>query len=526
MAVPAPTPFQVSKYSTDSAGTAFGTDIILLLHDYFHAGSDDISLDQDYIESLIGVMVSIVALGVFFLFVIWCFNCCACCSCCRKNCCTCLLWFDGHKMRAKIVVIGIFVMAAIVASTSYAGRGEFNDAIFEIGDQMRYVANIFDDIGAEASSMVLQGSDFVNASASLNCANSSFTLSFQSTSDTMVDVAKSLDDIVGSIADDIRDQADVMEEEIPPKVDMAMMLMVIMVWFNVVLGSAAVMTNCKCDDCLVILIGSITILILTLAVGAELTLATFAADFCYAVPEDMILDSVSTGGVAYFYLTCNGTSPFASGFDDARDTVSDFDSDISAFGDYCDSGAIERIGKTSNQTVETITNFEALTGCSVINPIFTNTVHGIFCDEFVKGLFITFMVQAASAVLLFFALMFMPCAASASRTTVKKTKVAPDPIKEQPDEGVEMVEPASGEEMNAKDEDAEPGVLQSRDARGGKPQDVSMPTPAPPPSAPQKVVIDAVMVASPKEPENAPISNAMHEEQSIDDADIEKVVSF
>jgi len=227
----------------------------------------------------------------------------------------------------------------------------------------------------------------------------------------MSDVGSSLNSLVTGIDEDIRDFAKDMEELLPQYVDLGMILVTVLIWFNAVVGSCAMLTQCKCDDCLMIFIGSITILILALSVGVELTLATVTADVCYAVPEVVIME-VAGGDLTDFYLTCNGTSPFTPQFDSARETVKKFRTTISEMGEWCESTNINLISDTTNLTVASINDIEDQTGCASINPLYTRTVHGIVCDELIRGLFIALMVQAASAFLIFFALMVYPCAAN------------------------------------------------------------------------------------------------------------------
>mmetsp|Transcript_15882 Transcript_15882/g.18733 ORF Transcript_15882/g.18733 Transcript_15882/m.18733 type:complete len:316 (+) Transcript_15882:595-1542(+) len=233
----------------------------------------------------------------------------------------------------------------------------------------------------------------------------------------MSDVGSSLNSLVTGIDEDIRDFAKDMEELLPQYVDLGMILVTVLIWFNAVVGSCAMLTQCKCDDCLMIFIGSITILILALSVGVELTLATVTADVCYAVPEVVIME-VAGGDLTDFYLTCNGTSPFTPQFDSARETVKKFRTTISEMGEWCESTNINLISDTTNLTVASINDIEDQTGCASINPLYTRTVHGIVCDELIRGLFIALMVQAASAFLIFFALMVYPCAANTKVHTI------------------------------------------------------------------------------------------------------------
>jgi hypothetical protein len=411
MEVPAPTPFTVSKYSTDSAGSFFGTPIIELLHDYHHEGSDDVS-DPEYLVSAVGFFASIIVIGFLFLCVLWCFNCFACCECCRNALKCCFGVFHERKLVGKLTVIFIFLIASITATTSYVGRNEFNDAVFEIGDQLRYTGNLFNKLENTSSEIITQSLIYSRAVSTLNCANQSATEAFTSSTEAMENVGDALYDLVDGIGGDLKGYARDLEETFPPYVDMSMITMTCLIWFNAILGSFAIMTDCKCDDCLVIFIGTITILILTIAVGLEMMIATTTADFCYATPENVLLDLAGSNQIAQFYLTCSGTSPFASHFDDARSSVVDFRTTIEDNGQWCLKSSVNTISATTNMTIASITDMEVTTGCSSINPLFTNTVHGIVCDELVRGLFITFMVQAFSAIILFIALMIFPCAAN------------------------------------------------------------------------------------------------------------------
>mmetsp|Transcript_15882 Transcript_15882/g.18734 ORF Transcript_15882/g.18734 Transcript_15882/m.18734 type:complete len:192 (+) Transcript_15882:53-628(+) len=172
MSVPAPTPFSVAQYSTDSAGTFGGSPLVELLHDYFHAGSDDIT-DPNYVSSIVGFAVSIVVLAFIFLLILWCFNCCALCQCCRDKMSCCFNVFHENRTMGKITVIFIFFIAAITAMTSYVGRNEFNDAVFEIGDELRTIANIFEKISNSTSEISAQSETYNTATEAMVCQNAS-----------------------------------------------------------------------------------------------------------------------------------------------------------------------------------------------------------------------------------------------------------------------------------------------------------------------------------------------------------------
>ena len=93
MAVPAPTPYVPSKYSTSSADDFNGEPLIEVLHQH------DFDTTDDYLHAILQWFISIIAGGLVLWFLMWCINCCACCKCCRERLPCCFAIFKNHKTR-------------------------------------------------------------------------------------------------------------------------------------------------------------------------------------------------------------------------------------------------------------------------------------------------------------------------------------------------------------------------------------------------------------------------------------------
>lgn len=102
--------------------------------------------------------------------------------------------------------------------------------------------------------------------------------------------------------------------------------------------------------------------------------------------------------VMTYYLTCNGTNPLAAQFETSRDVIADYTSivnDISTNGYSCNTAALNSITTTNVETSGSLTEMEGATGCGELNPRIQGMLHGVVCDEAVRGLFICLMVGVA-----------------------------------------------------------------------------------------------------------------------------------
>ena len=156
------------------------------------------------------------------------------------------------------------------------------------------------------------------------------------------------------------------------------------------MGVVAILTeHCKCDDILVTCIGSLTLLLLIILVGFELTLAVSMSDFCYKSPEESI-SLLTDGRMINYYMKCEGTNPLSDQFDSSREVISTYQETVrsvrSSSDITCDSTSLSTIMATNNETEVTLDFMEGGSGCSVITPRFQATLHDIICDEGVRGL--------------------------------------------------------------------------------------------------------------------------------------------
>jgi len=293
-------------------------------------------------------------------------------------------------MRGKVTVIILFLIAAIVSTTSYAGRNEFNAAIFEAGEEMRELGGTFEDLETSAGDLVTQADTVSDATEASSCNDESTTTSLKDASTSFSSASSAISSLLNGLSAELYSAADRMEEEIPPYIDLGLALITVLVWVNVVLGVIAILTDhCKCDDMIVILIGSLTLLLLIFLVGFELTLTVTMADFCYKTPEESIL-LLSSGRMITYYMQCVGTNPLSGQFDVSRGVVDTYRDTIrnvqSSSTLSCNDDELDIITATNNETDVTLDYMEDGSGCSVITPRFQAIFHGIICDEGIRGL--------------------------------------------------------------------------------------------------------------------------------------------
>jgi len=191
--------------------------------------------------------------------------------------------------------------------------------------------------------------------------------------------------------------------------------------------------GCRCDDCCVILIGSISLIVLMVLVSVEMTFAVAISDFCFKGPETSI-GLLMNADLINFYTTCNGTNPLDAQFEAAQSSLDTFKTTIDNNGADCDSTLLASISTDTDASKASLTSMEATSGCGMLNPRFTGFLHDILCDEAVRGLFICFLAHAGSGLLLVIAFCCMPCAATAKKEAKdeeggeKETEMSSNPV--------------------------------------------------------------------------------------------------
>lgn len=324
----------------------------------------------------------------------------------------------------------MFFVTAIVATCSYAGRNEFNDAAYEAGEEIRSLASKFDVLEDLAEDLLDETAMLANFTSRTNCSEASFQDGFEDASAALSLASEDIYDLLEGLGDTIRDGADFIEDKAPNAVDLGLGFLTAMVWANALFGTFAICTDkCKCDDCFTIFLGTLTLIVFTIVVGLEVALTVTIADFCYKDPTESVFTVLgSDNDMLSYYLTCNGTSPLAPSFGEVDDSLVSYSAGVRdvrnrIFVD-CNDGPMTSIMVTVNTTRATLDTFESNSGCSLTNPVFTGIAHGIVCDEVVRGLFACFMVHAASALLLFITLMVFPCAANSQPRFVDHNEMA------------------------------------------------------------------------------------------------------
>lgn len=212
-------------------------------------------------------------------------------------------------MRGKLVVIFLFLVAAVVATAAYAGRNEFNDAVYESADVLRKLGSSYDTLYDDAYALTIQSTTVDEATATAACNFDDAQTNLQSASDGLALATGELEELLNGVGEKLSDAADIMEDNAPQYVDLGLGIITTLVWLNVFLGVIAIMTDhCKCDDCLVLVLGSLTLILLMILTAIEMTLAVAISDFCYKGPETAIGLALDDPLLDY-YLTCNGTNP-------------------------------------------------------------------------------------------------------------------------------------------------------------------------------------------------------------------------
>jgi len=229
----------------------------------------------------------------------------------------------------------------------------------------------------------------------------------------MASACATLEKLTAGLGDDTRKAADQVEDDVPPLIDLGLGLLTAIVWINWLLGSLAAVTSCSCDDCLVLVLGSVTMLLLIVVAATEHTFAVTMADFCYPGPENSLIETVPGDLIAYF-LTCIGTSPMAPQFSTARSQVAEYATMVTDIENdaalTCSAAGLDTILTTNAAMTATIDSFETAAGCPEINPTLLAVLHKMLCGDFVRGLFVCTMVHTAAGFGLWFTFMVSPCA--------------------------------------------------------------------------------------------------------------------
>ena len=113
------------------------------------------------------------------------------------------------------------------------------------------------------------------------------------------------------------------------------------------------------------------------------------ADFCYKTPEASIMLATGEEMINY-YLTCNGTSPLESPFDEARSATESLRENVRLVKATpaltCDDAQLDIIMETNNATIISLNEMESMSDCPSLNTRFQGLLHGIICDEVVRGM--------------------------------------------------------------------------------------------------------------------------------------------
>lgn len=178
---------------------------------------------------------------------------------------------------------------------------------------------------------------------------------------------------------------------------------------------------CSLDNCVVVILATVVLLLITALVAAEVSLSVTFADFCYKTPDKALLLAADHAGlngdpldVIQFFLTCEGTNPLEPYIDDALTEMTDLNTtayQVKSSSIICDDDAINDIIAGSKEVATSIVSIGSKISCSLINPIYTSVFYDIVCDDFVRGLFIMWSIQVSAAIVLYVSVCIYPYAA-------------------------------------------------------------------------------------------------------------------
>jgi len=193
-----------------------------------------------------------------------------------------------------------------------------------------------------------------------NCDLSDAQKGFEEAQEAVSEAAGSIYDMLEGLGDTIRDGADYIEDNAPYAVDLGLGFLTAMVWSNALFGTFAICTEkCKCDDCFAIFLGTLTLIVFTIVVSLEVALTVTVADFCFKGPAESVQNVLGTDNdLLSYYLTCNGTWPLASNFNEVDESLKEYTTGVRGVRDNvyvnCNDGPMTSIMVTVNTTRTTL----------------------------------------------------------------------------------------------------------------------------------------------------------------------------
>jgi len=383
------------------------------LHSFYHHGSDDFdSTDRSYQLSIGGFFGATVVIGFIFLLFVWVINICSCFKCFQRRC---LKWCVFSGSKGKRGIIAMLLLSAIVITFSYVPYSSLVDAAEGLGGTMGDLADIFKTMESSADSLMLQRNNYLNSINDCACpailANDS-AVEFGDASEEMYDMLEGL-------GADIEDTSTLLTEDLVDYLTMGIGAIVAVYWAVAVFGLVAAVTKCVCDDKLFLLFATIALIAFTLFLGLELMFAVSIADFCYANPDSVIIESGGDAGLpssamelVTFYITCEGSNPLSEmlvNATDALETISTTIQDPSATL-VCDGSGISSLKTEINNSIGYFGDIEDALSCDSINPLYTEAMYDYVCGDFIYGLGGLWSVQVVASVFLWLALAGFPCA--------------------------------------------------------------------------------------------------------------------
>jgi hypothetical protein len=161
--------------------------------------------------SIAGVFFIVIVVGFILTSTMWLVNLCACCKCCRNNLRCCFGVFEGHPLKGRLTILALFLTTAVVATSAYAGRNEFNAAVFEAGDQIRALGDSFVALENSAIKLEFEASAISTATAASACDDGGTGNALTSASLGLTSAAEGLAKLLDGVGDLLYDAADLLE---------------------------------------------------------------------------------------------------------------------------------------------------------------------------------------------------------------------------------------------------------------------------------------------------------------------------
>ena len=129
-------------------------------------------------------------------------------------------------------------------SSGWLGKNEFNDAVTESADELRYLGKSFTTLHGQSLELIDQSSSIATATDSATCDSGEANTALQSASDGLTLASEDVEGMLKGLGDDLNDMADFIEDNAPYYVNMGIYAVTGLVWVNVLLWLIAACVLC------------------------------------------------------------------------------------------------------------------------------------------------------------------------------------------------------------------------------------------------------------------------------------------